>query len=237
MTETGNIPLHNEDTIMQKPNANVRSDEHLEIPSRERTNQAFEEILSSALPSFYKRAYRVLGNAADAEDAVQDALLAAYTHLDQFKGQSQISSWLTSIVLNCARMQLRRRPRYAHIPLDQPIREIQTLSLSDRLADHRPDPEDECRDSELSAYLTNLHSHLSPILRRTFELRDVKGLSIRETARILGVPSGTVKAQSARARKKLRDLMRQALRPRSRSLRDRGVGCGSSATSHRCSGL
>jgi transposase len=57
-------------------------------------------------------------------------------------------------------------------------------------------------------------TRLSPTLRRTFQLRDVDGLSIRETAEILGIPAGTVKAQSARARKKLKQLMQRALQPR-----------------------
>ncbi len=52
--------------------------------------RGLEKILSSGLPTLYRRAYRLLGNVADAEDAVQEALLAAYTHLDQFKGQSQL---------------------------------------------------------------------------------------------------------------------------------------------------
>src|SRR5437879_7129715 len=69
------------------------------------------------------------------------------------------------------------------------------VSVSERLADHRPNPEDEYRKSELSTRLTHLHSQLSPTLRGTFQLRDVDGLSIRETAKILGVPTGTVKAQ------------------------------------------
>ena len=168
---------------------------------------------------------------------MQDALLAAYTHLDQFKGESQISTWLMSILVNCARLQLRQRPRYAHVALDEPIGKSQTLSLSEQLPDKRPNPEDECRHSELTTRLTHFHGQLSPTLRRTFQLRDVDGLSIRETARILGVPTGTVKSQSARARKRLKELMRSALRPRSRSLRDKGRGCGRSATSHRCRAL
>src|ERR1700756_1187939 len=81
--------------------------------------RALEKILSSGLPPLHRRAYRLLGNRADAEDAVQDALLAAYTHLDQFKGQSQLRTWLTSIVLNCARLQLRRRQRQINVPLDE----------------------------------------------------------------------------------------------------------------------
>ena len=185
------------------------------------TTQQLEQILSSGLHPLYRRAYRLLGNAADAEDAVQDGLLAAYTHLNQFRGQSQVSTWLTTIVLNCARLQLRRRPRHLPVSLDESTGELQPVSVSERLADHRPNPEDECRESELSARLTQLHSQLSPTLRRTFQLRDVDGLSIRETARILGVPTGTVKAQSARARKRLKELMRRTLRPRSRRLPNR----------------
>jgi RNA polymerase sigma-70 factor (ECF subfamily) len=237
MTQPAPIQVREEDNSMQNATAYVGIEDHLEVPTEQGLTQAFEQILSSALPSFYKQAYRLLGNGDDAEDAVQDALLAAYTHLDQFKGQAQMSSWITSIVLNCARMQLRMRRRHVHVPLDEPVGEIETPSLSERLADHRPSPEDECRDSELNARLTHFRTHLSPNLGRTFQLRDVDGLSIRETARILGIPIGTVKAQSARARKKLKDLMRRALKPRSRSLRDRALGCGSSATSHRCSGM
>jgi len=220
---------------MHNPNSYVETDERLETPSKEETTQVWEQVLSSRLPSFYRQAYRLMGNAADAEDAVQDALLAAYTHLDQFKGQSQISTWLMSILVNCARLQLRRRPRYAHVALDAPIGESQTLSLSEQLPDQRPNPEDECRNSELSTRLTHFHGRLSPTLRRTFHLRSIDGLSIRETARILGVPTGTVKAQLARARKRLKELMRSALRLRSRSLRDEELGCGRSSTSHRCS--
>jgi RNA polymerase sigma-70 factor (ECF subfamily) len=183
--------------------------------------RALEQVLSSGLPSLYRRAYRLLGNAADAEDAVQDALLAAYTHLDQFKGQSQLSTWLTSIVLNCARLQLRQRQRHVNVPLDESVGDAAARSIGERLVDHGPSPEDQCRDSELSRRLTRFHSQLSPTLRKTFQLRDIDGRSIRETAQILGVSSGTVKAQSARARKKLKEVMRYALRPRSRRLQGR----------------
>ena len=201
---------------MENTNADVGNDDSNETLKKEGANQQLEQILSSGLHPLYRRAYRLLGNAADAEDAVQDGLLAAYTHLNQFRGQAQISTWLATIVLNCARLQLRQRLRHVQVSLDESTRELQPVSVSEWLADHRPNPEDECRESELSARLTQLHSLLSPTLRRTFQLRDVDGLSIRETARILGVPTGTVKAQSARARKRLKELMRHSLRPQSR---------------------
>jgi RNA polymerase sigma-70 factor (ECF subfamily) len=136
--------------------------------------------------------------------------------LDQFRGQAQVSPWLTTIVLNCARMQVRRRRRHVHVSRDESTEKLQPVSVSERLADHRPSPEDECRGSELKARLTHLHSQLSPTLRRTFQLRDLKGLSVRETARISGVPTGTVKARSARARKRLKELMRRTLSQQTR---------------------
>jgi RNA polymerase sigma-70 factor (ECF subfamily) len=201
---------------MQNRNTRDGIDEQQGIGGEKGAAQQLEQILTGGLPPLYRRAYRILGNAADAEDAVQDALLAAYTHLHQFRGQAQISTWVTAILLNSARMQLRRRLRHVHVALEESVEELQSFPL-ERLADHRPTPEREFIESDLKTRLSDLHTQLSPTLRRTFQLRDVEGRSIRETARILGVPTGTVKAQSARARKRLKELMRHSLRPRSRA--------------------
>ena len=213
---------------MQNRNTYGGMDEREEIGGEGGMAQQLEQILASGLPPLYRRAYRILGNAADAEDAVQDALLAAYTHLNQFRGQAQISTWLTTIVLNCARMQLRRRPRHFHGSLDESSGE--PLSVPERLADHRPNPEDESIKSELRDRLSHFHRQLSPTLRRTFQLRHIDGLSIRETARVLGIPAGTVKAQSARARQKLEPLMRRALGLRYRRLPNRSLSLVNTAS-------
>jgi len=192
---------------MQASEAYVGSEQHLDFYNRERQVDEMREILSRRLPAFYRAAYRHLGNAADAEDAVQDALLSAYKHLDQFRGQSQMSTWLTAIVTNSARMRLRRRPRHAALSLDERIGEEQEYSLSEMLAGSGPSPEDECRESELRGCVVKLAAQLSPPLRKTFQLRDLDGLTTNETAQILGVPDGTVKARLARARTKLKQLM------------------------------
>ena len=203
---------------MQSSRAGTDTSKHATTRSRQVTSEAFARLLSSGLPSFYRRAYSLLGNQADAEDALQDALLAAYTHLDQFRGRSKMSTWLTAIVHNSARMQLRKRLRHVHVSLDEPTGEVQEHSFSERLADYRPSPEDGYRNTELSRRLTYFQNQLTPVLRRAFQLRDVDGFSIREAARILGVPDGTVKARSARARKKLTQMMRRAFRPRALNL-------------------
>jgi RNA polymerase sigma-70 factor (ECF subfamily) len=170
-----------------------------------------DDALLRYWPSFYRTAFRYLGNAADAEDAVQDALLLAYKHLSQFRREARISTWVMTIVTNSARMQLRRRPRQPHVPLDQQHPEQADNSLWERLPDRGPSPEEESRKAELVRYVLQLVRQLSPTLRRTFQLRHLDGLSIRETADALGVAEGTVKAQLARARAKLRLLMRKSL--------------------------
>jgi RNA polymerase sigma-70 factor (ECF subfamily) len=205
------------------PEAALRteSDQGLEVFDHQSAARKLQDVLSLRLPSFYRCAFRLLGNPADAEDAVQEALLAAYKHISQFRGQSQISTWLTSIVRNCALMQLRKRPRQIHIRLDEPFGQEQPRFLWEVLADERPSPEDEFRDSELTACLRKCAALLSPALRRTFQLRVVDGLSIFETARILGVPHGTVKAQLARARAKIARHMRPVLAPSNRAVQRR----------------
>jgi RNA polymerase sigma-70 factor, ECF subfamily len=173
-------------------------------------------VVSHCLPSLHRYAYRFLGNKADAEDAVQDALLAAHKHLNEFRGDAQLSTWLTTIVINCARMHLRKHSRHIHVPLDSRIGENQEYSLSDILIDHRPNPEEECHRSMLRRRLMKSAAQLSPTLRKTFHLRFVYHLSVSETARLLGVPAGTVKAQIARARARLMKSL-QGAHTRSRS--------------------
>jgi len=176
-------------------------------------------VLSHRLPYLYRYAYRLLGNRADAEDAVQDALLAAFQHLSQFRGEAQLSTWLTAIVINCVRMQVRKRSRYIHVSLDSRIGEEREYPLSDTLVDHRPNPEDECHKAWANARLIESAASLSPTLRRTFHLRYVDHLSVCETARVLGVPIGSVKAQTARARAKVLKSIRGVLHTESRSRR------------------
>jgi len=195
---------------MEAAESYIGSEQHLEVRVQERDTQEMQDVLSRCLPSFYRRAHRHLGNAADAEDAVQDALLSAYKHLDQFKGQAQMSTWLNTIVTNSARMQLRRRLRQIHLSLDERFAEEEEGNpLAERLAHRGPSPEDECQNSELHGRLMQFVSQLSPPLREAFHLRALGGLTTSEAAHILGVPDGTVKARLARARAKIKRLLQR----------------------------
>ena len=178
---------------------------------RDKLGREMDDALLRFRSRFCRSAFRYLGNAADADDAVQDALLSAYKHVGQFRGQSRVSR-LSAIVINSARMQLRRRSRQPHVPLDEQSPEQESHALCDRLADRGQTPEEACRGAELAEHVHRLLRQLSPTLRRAFQLRELDGLTIRETANVLGVAEGTVKAQLARARTKLRFLMRKSER-------------------------
>jgi RNA polymerase sigma-70 factor, ECF subfamily len=170
----------------------------------ERSVEEFQDAVSRHLPMLHKRAYRYLGNSNDVEDAVQDALLSAYKHLDQFKGSAKMTTWLTSIVTNSALTQMRRRPRHSHTSLDEPLALDQNSSVSDRLVDERPSAEDECATSELHEHLMQIVGELSPSLRKAIQLRDFEEMSTSEAAEILGVPEGTIKSWVSRARLRLK---------------------------------
>jgi len=108
-------------------------------------------------------------------------------------------------------MQLRKRPRQPHLSLDERTGLDQEYFVGERLSDSRPGPEEERRALELSTHLHKCAAVLSPNLRKTFQLRVLMGLSVFETARILGLPHGTVKVQLARAREKIERSMQPAL--------------------------
>jgi RNA polymerase sigma-70 factor, ECF subfamily len=179
------------------------SPQPIPIGRHRRKVQELVHLIARHSPRFRRIALAHLGNVADAEDAVQDAVLSALTHVDQFRGQAKMSTWLTSIVINSARMKLRRRSLRVQVSLDETFPE-QNLSLADFVSDTRPGPEHLYQDRELARTLACAASRLSPALRMTFQLRDLDGLSIRETAHRMGVPSGTVKARLARARARLK---------------------------------
>ena len=218
---------------MQETESRIGSEQHLDVCILEKRTQEMQDVLTRSMPLFYKRAYRYLGNAADAEDAVQDALLSACRHLDQFKGQSKMSTWLTTIVINSALTKLRRRPRQIHLSLDDRFGEEPGYCVSDRLTDDRPSPEEECITSELHGHVMHFVNELPPSLNKAFQLRDLDGMTTSEAARVVGVAEVTMKAQVSRARTRLKQRLGKAIdaQPRSTSksanrLKERNL-CGS----------
>lgn len=168
----------------------------------------FEELFSRHAPALYKTALRKLGNPADAEDALQDALLSGFRHFDQYKGEAQISTWLTAIVLNMARMQLRRRSNRRFVSLET---RDEGFAMSEMIADTAPNPEQTRQRVQLREVLERVVVKLSPKIRLAFRLRVLEGLTTREAAKRLGISEATVKAQFFRARRQITPLLQKAL--------------------------
>ena len=106
--------------------------------------QTFEDIVTEYGDFVCNRTYRILGNHADAEDAAQDAFLAAYRNFERFRGESRIGTWLYRIATNAALMKLRKeRPRrnltqtgYEEIDLPSPGEGPEKLALNSELREH-----------------------------------------------------------------------------------------------------
>jgi RNA polymerase sigma-70 factor, ECF subfamily len=164
--------------------------------------QEFENILPQALPRFRRMAARWLDNRDDAEDVIQDAMLSAFTHIGQFDGRAKLSTWLSAIVINAVRMQMRRRRRGPMFSLDYAPKEGRQ-PIAELLADPRPTPEKVVERFELYTLIIKLTRGLAPSQRTALRLYQRNGHSIRKLAKNLGVPEGTLKANLARGRAKL----------------------------------
>jgi RNA polymerase sigma-70 factor, ECF subfamily len=143
---------------------------------------------------------RVLGTPEDAEDALQDGLLAAWHKLKTFEGRSQFSTWLTRIVINCSLMHLRRRRAHTVASMDEPSGEPGE-SIVGRMADPRPTPEEACAQREQRQILREKLQKLPVPYRTALWLCDVKGMRAREAAHVLRIPLGTLKSQVVRGRR------------------------------------
>lgn len=178
--------------------------------ARRDRRREFEDILSRTLPRLQRMAMRSLRNPEDAEDAVQDAMLLAFRHIAQFDGRAQMSTWLTAIVLNTVRMQLRRRPRGQMLSLDQSPADGQR-AISELLADPSPTPEQNLEQRQLLDLVTKLTGGLPASQQAALQLRLKEDSSIRDAARKLQVPEGTLKAQLTRGRVALAQQFHKAI--------------------------
>lgn len=179
-------------------------------PITHRDDERLGAEFSRYSPVLYGIAFRKLGNVEDAEDAVQDALLSAFRNIHQFRGQAQFSTWLGSIVLNSARMHLRRRLNHALVSIDTE-HEAGQPAWADRLEDSAPDAEETLCQKQAREKLERVVEMLPARLRTAFRLRVFEGRSTAEAATLLGVPEGTMKARFFRARVLVTAQLRRAL--------------------------
>src|SRR6201999_1597291 len=173
--------------------------------------QAVDVLFERYHRPLFQTALRVLRNAEDAEDALQDGLLSAYRNLKRFEGRSQFSTWLTRIVINAALMRRRSAKARPAGSLDETPREDE-LPASERFADDGPNPEQVFASTELREIISENLDDLSPLLRTAFVLREVQGYSTGEAAKKLGVTENTLKARLWRARHQLAERLGRRLR-------------------------
>ncbi len=159
----------------------------------------FEDIVTEYGDLVYNLAYRILGNAADAEDAAQDAFLSAYRNFHRFRGESKVSTWLYRIATNAALMKMRK---------DRPKQLLTQLGYDDmQLASPAAGPEKLALNSELKQHLEQGMDMLPPNLKAAVVLRDVQGLNNEEAAEVLDVSVSSLKARLHRGRVLLRKYL------------------------------
>jgi len=168
----------------------------------------FARLVDAYSPSIYRLALKILGDAQDAEDVLQEAFLKAYRALPGFEGRSSVSTWLYRIAANEAFMLLRRRkPDAASVSVDEPQPAADGEQEPIQIVDWCCLPEDELLSAEARRHLDAAVNRLTPALRAGFLLRDVEGLSVRETAEALNVSEAAVKTRLLRARLNLREQL------------------------------
>jgi RNA polymerase sigma-70 factor (ECF subfamily) len=175
-------------------------------------------------------AQRITRNREDAEDVVQQSFQKAFIHLKKFQGESLFSTWLTRIAINESLMLLRRKRGSREVPIAESTTEDEAALPLD-VPDSGPNPEDSCLQREQERILSAAVNELTPGMRKAIELRELGELSTGETAQVMGLSVGAVKARVFHGRRKLRKVLKyyvestrtygtRALRTR-RSVRDR----------------
>ncbi len=167
---------------------------------------AFSELVKHYDRRVFRMAKQITQNDDDAEDVLQEAFLKAYTHLDDFQGNSKFYTWIVRIAVNEALMKLRKRRSDRSVPLDEPI-DTGEDEVAREIAVWEGNPEETYSREELATLLDEAVESLKPAYRTVFILRDIEEMSIEETAEALNLSISAVKSRLLRARLQLREKL------------------------------
>jgi RNA polymerase sigma-70 factor (ECF subfamily) len=181
----------------------LTNDVRLVKAARKGNQDAFASLVRKHRQPAYLLALKFIRNPEDAHEVVQESLLKAYLHLDQYQGDARFSTWLGRITLNEALMRIRRRPAREEISLDETPSPSASASPSSALRDTQEDPERAFRRSEYHQIIRGAVAKLAPGYRQVVVLRHLEECSTRETAEILGLTVTAVKTRLRRARVEL----------------------------------
>lgn len=185
------------------------SDTELVRRALARDETAVRAVMQANNRRLYRLARGILRNDGEAEDVVQEAYVRAFTHLESFRGDSSLSTWLSRITMNEALGRLRRlRPAVDIDSLPQGALEAQIIQFP--LA---ADPEKSMAQREIQAVVEHAIDELPEAFRLVFITRVIEGMNVEETAEILGLKPETVKTRLHRARTMLRDNVERKIGP------------------------
>jgi RNA polymerase sigma-70 factor (ECF subfamily) len=174
---------------------------------------AFETLVARHERRVYALAWRLLRHEQDAQDVTQQTFLSALEHLDGFRGDARFATWLARIATHASLKVLRKRSGLETISLDAATTadpDSGALPHPEYIADWRSTPETLAHQHETRQLLETALAELDPKHRTVFLLRDVEGLSIRETAQALDLSEANVKVRLLRARLQLRERLTRA---------------------------
>jgi RNA polymerase sigma-70 factor (ECF subfamily) len=175
---------------------------------------AFEALVDRFQLRVYGLARRIVGQGQDAEDVTQQTFLSIIEHIDRFRGESAVATWILRIATNHALKVLRKRRGLPTVPLEavaDPDDSYATLPHPGYIARWRDNPEDLAQRAEVRQLVEQALTDLDDKYRVVFALRDIEGLSVKETAEALGLSEANVKVRLLRARLQLRERLTLAL--------------------------
>jgi RNA polymerase sigma-70 factor, ECF subfamily len=178
------------------------SEEQLIAAAKSGLRAPFGELCERHMKQVSCVTRRIMPNREDVEDVVQDCFLNAFVHLKDFEGRSRFATWLTRIAINAALMKLRKKRGLQEVPMDEPNSSFEPVAQRE-FRDGAPDPEESCSLRERKRIVVSAISGLRPRARNVVELIHLQEHSIRETAQILGISTGAVKARMFHAKIKL----------------------------------
>jgi RNA polymerase sigma-70 factor, ECF subfamily len=179
------------------------SEERLLADAKGGKPEAFEALCQTLTPRLLKIAFRITQNREDAEDAVQDSLMRAYMHINNFQENCRFSTWLTRIVMNSALMIRRKNRNLRQLSSDSRGQNGE-FALPLEVPDHSPNPEQTCVETERRRILRRAVSKLRPRMRAVIEVAQFQELPIKETAKVLDISVAAAKGRFFHARAALR---------------------------------
>ena len=190
------------------------SDQELVARAKAGELDAFEALTNRYEQKVYSLALRMLRQEQDAEDVTQQAFLSAMQNLGGFRGDASFATWLLRIATHAALKVIRKRKGLPTVSLEEATEETDgydTIPHPEYIADWRQSPEELVRQHETQRLLEDALAKLDEKHRLVFLLRDVEGLSVKETAEALGLSEANTKVRLLRARLQLREQLTQTL--------------------------